>query len=114
MTRQRAIVAVLTLAAAAACLAQGDERVTFIVKVSPEGRTLLHPMRPIQLHVEQTSKGPEGMNVLAKGDVLHCKPYKQLKDVGVNPEAGTATLVHIVALECGQGRTYAVRGFNFE
>lgn len=114
MTRRRAIVALLLLAAAASCVADEAERVTFLVKIAPSGAVMLHPMRPVQLIVEPQGKGPVGTNVLAKGDVLHCKPFRQLKDVGVHPEGKEAVLVHVVALECGQGRTYVVRGVNFE
>ncbi len=84
------------------------DKTTFIVKTEK----VLAPLIPVTLEVELLERGKEGSNVLAKGDVLQCKPFTRVSRVIATDK--TAHVVHQMALECADGQIWIVKGILFE
>ena len=108
---KRRIIAVAVLAAAAILCAapnRAGEGVAMVCKGEWNGLPVMQPMTPVLLAVARLDGAPP----VAKGEVLVCKPVKRA--VKVVETDGAPAVVHEIALDCGKGKLYAVRGMGFE
>lgn len=84
-----------------------DEGVAFTCRGEWKGLPVVQPMTPMILAVERQEDAP----VLAKGEVMTCKPFQ--RHVKVVEVGGATAVIHETVLDC-KGKKYAVRGIGFE